>query len=481
MLYRLAKNIGALTISEFVSRGLGFVLSIVLARSLGEAGFGQYAYALALVSVLSIVSNFGLSVFMVRDVARVHGLAGEYLGKAVMVKSIVALLCVLGALSVNLLLGYPWELILVALLLSLSLPFQSLLQSCQSIFQALERMEYIGGLSVARSTLSLLLIVGVLSLGYALPTMMFMQTVSYAAIAGLAFYVLKRQIGPVRLSFPQGELLSFVRGGLPFLYITLVYVLFYRMDVLMLQKMKGEAAVGWYGAAYELVNGFYFIPIILSTALFPVFSRQSSTSLEELRESCGYALKYLLMMAVPLSVGLWILAPEIIPLLYGDRFLLSIGTLQVLSATLCLFFPDEILAYVLTSLDRARELVLINIAGLATNIALNLWLIPVYGHRGAAVATVMALAVATLLTYWRVAACLKRLPFFSLYAKPLLSAAGALAILYLFRVEHIALKALVGMGSYVGLLFLCNAITLEEIQQVRKAVSHYLVPVRTQG
>ena len=450
-----------------------------MARNLGQTKFGEYAYAIAIISILGIISNFGLNTLLVKDVSREKGLAGVYLAKAISVKSFIAILCIVGAFFINLILGYSWELIIIILIFSLSLPFQMIFSTCQSVYQALEKMEFIGAMSMGRSFLSLGLIIFVISLGFSLPMIVLMQTLSYAIVGGVGLYFLLSNVGRIKLLFGVNELAKFGRQGLPFLKIAVIYILYHKSDVLMLQKMKGPDVVGLYSAAFELVAGFYVIPSILSIVLFPVFSQQSMTSLEDLHRSSYYSLKLLLILSLPMSAGLFILAPNLIPLVFGQPFLASIGALQVLAFTFCFSFPREILGFVLTSLEKAQELVLINFLGLVVNIMLNLILIPTYSHVGASFATLLSLAITTGFCYCRMVHYLGPMSLFSLLIKPLMAGFTMAGLIFFLRIENILLVLLFGVISYSYILWILKAFSQEEILIVKEAFKRRFISAGT--
>ncbi len=471
MFFRLLKNIGALTVGELVSKVLGFVVTILLARKLGETQFGQYAYALSMITILAVISNCGVSTLIVKDVARQRSLAGEYLGKAVMLRSVLATALIGVAVALNLMLGFSWELNVVVFMLSLSLPFQLLSLSCQAVFQAFEQMQYIAAMSIARSALSLALILVVLVAGYSVSAVALMQTISFAIVACVAFYYLKRAIGSVRLAYPPEALVAFAKQGLPFLYIMILYILYYKMDIIMLQKMRGATEVGWYSAAYELVIGFYMIPTILATVLFPVLCKQAVSSRGELRSSCVYAMKFLAVVGVPLSAVMVFCAKEIISLVYGDRYAPSGTALEVLALTFVVFFPNVIMSYVLTALGKIKDLVWINAIGLGVNIVLNVYLISVYGYVGASIATVVSLTLVTCACYWRLIRNLGSVPFFALYNKPVMAVGSSILLTSLFGIENL-FAVLVSVGCLYSLCLLAlKGVSKEEIVLIRNAVA----------
>ena len=67
---RIAKNTAALFAAQFVVSILGLVLSIFIARNLGDVIFGKYSFALAFTAIFAVFSDLGYNTLLIREVAR---------------------------------------------------------------------------------------------------------------------------------------------------------------------------------------------------------------------------------------------------------------------------------------------------------------------------------------------------------------------------------------------------------------------------
>ena len=67
---RVGRNTLYLLGGEGATKVLAAVYQILLARYLGAQAFGEFSFALALMAILGIVSDFGLSTLVTRAVAR---------------------------------------------------------------------------------------------------------------------------------------------------------------------------------------------------------------------------------------------------------------------------------------------------------------------------------------------------------------------------------------------------------------------------
>jgi O-antigen/teichoic acid export membrane protein len=72
---RIAWDTGWSFVIKTSSVGFGFFTAVLLARMLGAEGYGIYAYAFALVTLLAMPAKAGLPQLVVRETAR--GVAGK--------------------------------------------------------------------------------------------------------------------------------------------------------------------------------------------------------------------------------------------------------------------------------------------------------------------------------------------------------------------------------------------------------------------
>ena len=86
----IAKNTGALAISNVITSVLGFFLLIYITRYLGEVGFGKYSFALAFTGLFAIVASFGRNSYIIRELAWNKEQTREYLTNVSVIKLILS-------------------------------------------------------------------------------------------------------------------------------------------------------------------------------------------------------------------------------------------------------------------------------------------------------------------------------------------------------------------------------------------------------
>ena len=126
------------------------------------------------------------------------------------------------------------------------------------------------------------------------------------------------------------------------------------------------------------------LPQSLCLSLYPQISASALSDLQQLRKIGRGAMRYLLALSLPTAIGITMLAAPILQLLYGEAFRAAAYTLSVLILTLVPYGIVRYHAYVLVGANHQRIDLALNVVMSVHNVLLNLWLIPRYGHLGAA-------------------------------------------------------------------------------------------------
>ena len=394
----VARNTGWLFAERVVTLGSSVIVSIVLARYLGTEQFGQLNYALAIVAIVSQLARFGMSGVLVRELVLDPTQRGAVMGTALAIRlagSGVALACV-GLSGVVLLVDEPLVRLLVAILAA-GLVFDSL-AVIESHFQGLLQNRTTAAI---RGLVSIISMVVAVSLVLAdAPIVAFaMVTAGESALLAAAFLLAYRRSHSIRdWRVRIGMARTLIGQSWPLILSGLTASVYLKVDQVMLGAMTDKAAVGIYAAAVRLSEGWYFIPIAISTAAFPLLLRAKQRSEAAYAERMQSLYDALFWASLCIIIPVSLLADVIVVTLYGDAYAAA-GPLLALHVWAGVFI---FLRAALSKWLIAEKLTLFSLAthgsGAVVNVALNLWLIPMYGPTGAAIATLVSYAVASYLT-----------------------------------------------------------------------------------
>jgi len=390
---KIAKNTGFLLASEAARKILFFTLVVYATRSLGTVGWGKFSFTLAYTFLFAIIIDVGLNLIVTREVARRKTLASAYTWSVLTLKAFLA--CVayaLIAVSINVL-GYDQVTVWSVYIMGLSVVLDSFSELFRSIFSAFETMEYVAYskviqafLTVAAGLYLLYHHAGVVLLSVAY---LFASALTFAYTG---FIVFRKFVAP-RYTFDLSLLKNAVRMAFPLIFTGILGTTYYKIDVLMLSFIKGDAAVGIYSAAFQVIGALLFLPAILSTALLPVMARFHDSSERSLKKTVALGVRYLMMLSLPIFLGLTLLSDKVVLFIYGSEFIESSSALSILAWSGLVLFLNYHLYNAINAINKQHKLPLMVSAAVAVNIILNALLIPRYGYNGAAVATTLSNAV----------------------------------------------------------------------------------------
>ena len=460
---KIAKNSLVLLASNIISKILGFFYVMYIARYLGAEGFGILSFALAFTGIFSVFSDLGFGPLTVREVARDKSLVRKYLGNITVIKIFLVIITfALIAITINLL-GYPKQTIKVVYLISLSVVFDSFTIEFFSIFRAFEKMEY---QSFGQILSSILMLVGAL---FAIS-----QRFSVIGFASIYFIVSVFALGysfavcTWKFSLPKLELdwnfwKPTIKEALPFFLSAVVDMIAFKIDIIMLSMMKGDMVVGWYSAAYRLIEALMFIPATFAGAIYPVLSNFYVSSQESLKLIYKKSFKYLFIVGLPIAVGTTILAHKIILFIYKSGFTHSIIALQILIWTIPIIFLSYMFGTMLASVNKQFLALKINFLCMILNITINLILIPRYGYIGASIATVITTLLSFILFFRFLSKFIYKIQIHKYILKPIMASTIMGLFIFSFTRMNIFLLVCISIVIYFGVLILLKTFSKKDI------------------
>jgi len=465
---RIIKNASVLFFAQIITAIASIIFSVYLARKLGDIEFGKYSFALAFATYFSVFLDLGYNTLLIRDVARDKSLASKYLGNLLIFRAISSIIVFISMVVSIMLLGYPTETRIVVYLLGIFTIVLTISDIYKVTFRAFERMEYEAAINVF--SLLFRVIIGLILLfsGYGLIEISIVCIISSILDLAFCFYFCQKKFVKTPLHFSPSFIKTTFKAALPIGMLSLFATIYVRTDTILLSIMKGDAVVGWYNAAYNLVIGFKLIPHLFMNVLLPLMSYYFVSSKDLLKITYEKSFRYLLILGLPLSAGLCLLSDKIIIFFYGTAFSNSIIALQILAWDSFLVFLYSCLAFVLVSINKQNQMAIIAGVTALINVVLNLFLIPTYSYVGSAVATIIAEGFIFVAYLCLISVHLHKLPLFKIFTKPILGCAGMVFIVW--QLHNMNLFILIGLGIivYFGLFALMKGFSKDDISLIKQ-------------
>ena len=383
------KNMSWLLISQIIASICGFIWTIVIARYLGVEEYGILGFAISFSGILNILNDLGVGTHIIRHISTDYDSANMYLGNAIVLKSIFSLVNFGLSLIILILMKCNPITIEITLLFTLETIFKSFYGIFASTFQAFEEGKYQG---IGNSIMNLLLLIFIFIVIFT-DTGLFGITFAYVLsniIALIYIYLaLEKHIIKINLHFDKEFCKKITLASIPFALGTLLYSLYYSIDIIMLTKMVGEYSTGIYNATYKLISVLTLFYGVYTAVIFPVMSRMFKKDKEMLILSFEKSVKYLTFIMIPIAIATQIYSTEIITLFYGQKYLEAAAPLSILIWTVCLMCVTGPASLLLNASFKEVSVTKTAFIAAIFNILTNLILIPKYSYNGAALTTIL--------------------------------------------------------------------------------------------
>ncbi len=472
---RVAVNSLGPMAAALLTKVVDFAFAMLMLRILGPDNAGKYYTAIVIIGFAEIFTNFGLNLLTARDVARQPGQGALYLTNTSVLRLVLwatAMPLLAGYAAVRSLTGAPLasDTLWAIGLLALALIPGNLNAALTSLFQARERMVLPAGVSIVSTLAKVTIGAWVLLAGYGF--------VGLAAVAILVNWLTFCILGllAVQSGITASRTVSatamgaMVSASLPLMLNHLLQTLFFKIDVLLLDQIKGPTVVGWYSSAYKWVDATLIIPAYFTMALFPLLSRRAQDDPSGLRRAYDTGLRLLVAVALLVALVTTALAPELVLLLAGRQYLPHGAiALQIMIWFLPLSFANGLTQYVLIAIERQRWITWSFALAASFNVVANLLLIPRFSYSGAAVVTILSELVLLVPFRWPLRK-LGHTPLLTLVWRPALSTSAAglvLAGLSTLGVPAVGAVA-IGIPVYVAVLYASGGVTAEELTVVTR-------------
>jgi O-antigen/teichoic acid export membrane protein len=385
---RYIRNFSWLVLAESAIKGASFVVVILIARELGQEQLGIYSSLMSLVFIFAVVADFGMSSIITRNLARDKKDLASYLSNGFGVKIILGILASLLVLFTGWMLGKTGELLVFLAMASFWMITDSLTLLFAAVFKAFENMHLIAIVNFV-SKLFLIAGIGVLALGgweFSLKGVFLVYI--FSGLLGLfgAAYIASKRYGKFKLSFNP----LFSKGLLKESYFlglsALCFAVYNRVDVLMLSTMQSDEAAGIYSACYALFILAGLLPTLAVSAVFPSFSRDYITVRRKLHWNYIKGMKILLLFAIAIVTGTYIIGEWLLGFLYGSGYAEAVPALRILMLSIVFTFPASLISGLLVISGHQKWVFWSSVMMVLVNVVLNLILIPAHSYMGASIA-----------------------------------------------------------------------------------------------
>lgn len=385
------------TLSRQIASGLLNLCTVVLiARMLGPAGSGAYAVALLLPTLLATFLNLGVSPANVYYLAsRRVDFRTSFLVTLFLSAACAFLGCSIGALLIfflgeALFPGVGHDVLFLALA---AFPFMLLLQAAGGILQGLQdfrefNLTLLVPPTVTIAAVSVLAIAGFLDLFSVTACYLLGQVLGALTIGQL---LLRRpEWKEARLISDRWQYLSQLLGyGLKAYASNVVTFFNYRADLFLVNFFLGPSAAGIYVIAMQFGEKLWLLSQAVSTVFLPKVSELAGQE-EERRRFTPLIARWTFLLTLLAAAALAFVFDPVVRLLAGEAFSDATWVLLLLLPGIVAWAPARVLANDIAGRGRPEINLRVAVLIIIMNSLGNCVLIPLWGLKGAAIATSIA-------------------------------------------------------------------------------------------
>ena len=316
---------------------VGLLVGVWVARYLGPEKYGLLSYAQSFVGLFSAITNLGLDGIVVRELVKNPEKENEFLGTAFWLKIIGALsIFIVISLVIQFTSNDKYTNIIIFIIASTTI-FQAF-----NVFDFYFQSKVMSNYVVYANLLALLLssILKVILVMLKFPLIYFAWVAVYESIIfaiGLVYFFhksTKKNFFYLKV-FNKRIALNLLLESLPLIISFFGVSVALQINPIILYNLIDSKSVGYYNVAQQIIGLFFFIPVILSQTFYPSLIQSKNKSYQLKTKSLG---SLLMIIAISISLILFLCSKYIILTLYGSEYFSSIEMLKILSISIIFIF-----------------------------------------------------------------------------------------------------------------------------------------------
>jgi O-antigen/teichoic acid export membrane protein len=476
---KVAYNVSFQTIGKAVNVLIGLANVAIITRYLGVEGYGAYTTAFAYIAFFSVISDFGFFWIIVKRIA-----IGEDIDKVVKntlsLRLLFASAVLISSLILVTLLPYEPSVKLSILIIALSIIWSSQTSVYTALFQSKLRMDLATISEVLGKLLGLgLLLVTVnLSLGLIYVVGASVLSTLFNYIFSFLFSLRYAKSG---YSLDRQYSKIFIMEALPIGVVSILGLLYFKIDMVILSLFKGSFDVGIYGTPYKILEILTALPAMFVGSIFPALTAAfSGGDSDRLKRIFQISFDTLAIGAVGIAAIVLPLSKPLIVFTAGEEFvkastislfgvnMTSDVILQILIFAVGLSFINALFTNSIVVFGSQRKLIFPYAIATIFNLAFNFLLIPKYSYLAAAVTTVLTELIIIIATYTLVNSSVHVGLSLKNFGKTVFCGIATIIFLYLIPVFHVIIATALGASFFAILLYLIGVVNKNNLTSLFK-------------
>lgn len=390
-------NAGWLIAGRIYHMLLTFFIGLLTARYLGPANYGLINYAAAYTTFFASFCTLGINSVIVKNFVDNPDEEGETIGSAIVLRTVSSLLSVIMMICITLFMdkGEVTTNIVVALC-SIGVLFQ-VMDTLNYWFQARLQSKYAALATVISYTVVSIYKIWLLFTGRSVEWFAVSTSLDSFVVAIVLLVMYYKQNGP-KFSFSVKKSKELFFSSYHFILAGLMVAIYGSTDRFMLKQMLNESEVAYYSTAVALCNTWVFVLAAIIDSMYPVILQHFGKNNGKFEQKNRQLYAIVFYMSVLASSLISVLATFIVKVLYGDAYISAADPLRIITWYTAFSYLGVARNAWIVCYNCQFYLKYLYIGAALTNVVLNVWLIPIWGASGAALASLIT-QISTILVF----------------------------------------------------------------------------------
>lgn len=451
---KIAHNTAIQVMGKAITISLALIGFGLMARYLGQVGFGQFATVYAFLAIFGILIDLGLQMTTTQLISDPAENESQILSNALTIRLVASVIFLGLAPLVGLLLPYPAIVKVGIGLAAVGFVFASLTSTLTSLFQK----HLIIYKTVIAETLAKVIFVGVIGMAVyfdlGLKWIIAGVVLDSLIVFAVLFYFASTQV-LLKPSFNFDVWKKILKKAWPIALTIALNLIYFKGDIFIMSLLRTQAEVGLYGAPYRILEVLINITYLFLGLILPLLvTAVAIKNFVQLKKIIQTSFDFLIILTIPMIVGGYFLADEVMVLMAGSNFAISGEIIKILLLATGAIFIAGLFGYVVVALNKQKEMIKFYAVNAVLSLVGYWYFISKYSFWGAAWMTVVTEIFILVSAWYVMRKTIEFSPNLKLVGKSLLASLVMAIPLFFFPSGNFIILIFVGGIIYLATLYI---------------------------
>ncbi len=462
---RIVNNTIVQIIGKTANVLIGVLAISYLTRYLSPSGFGQYTTVLTFLQIFAIFLDFGLYIVLLREISSAQDDRDFVFSNVVTLRIILGIVFFIIVPAVALFFPYPLIVKWGIALTSLAFFLNSMIQVYSAIFQKEMQMQKVVLAEALGKVIFLGFILFAIYLRANLLIILMANNLNSIVFFIILAFFIKKYVH-YRWTIDLKYWRKFLSLSWPIALTTILNLIYFKADTLILSIFHSAQDVGFYGAPYKILEVITTLPHLILGLVLAVFTLYwTRNDLENLNQSLQKIFDLFIVLTLLMLVIFINEARGIINFIAGREYTISVNILRILIWPTALIFFSSLFNYGIIAISKQKQTIRYFLITAVTALIGYLIFIPLFSYYGAAYMTLGAELLITIFSYFLLKKYTAWKIKWQISFKTLLVALLTYSLLTILDINF-GLELIIGSLFYCGLLILFKIVNKDLFRKV---------------